>query len=504
VNSDSSTLLRSGGRPPTSRPVLFGVAALTVVAGMTAGLIVWMSMEPGLELNVRRPGASAPPVGTGSEPQGPGLGSLSHGDGKPAETTGSWPCFRGPGLNGISDDKTPLATAWPESGPPVLWSIELGEGYAGAAVRAGRVYVLDYDREAQTDVLRCMSMNDGRDIWRFSYPVKVKRSHGMSRTIPSVDAKHVVSLGPKCHVLCLRADTGERLWSIDLVREHGTKVPPWYAGQCPLIDGDRVVLAPAGPDVLMLAVELATGKVLWRTPNPDGWRMSHSSVVPLELGGRRTYMYCAQGGVALVAADDGSLLWRSTDWRIGIATIPAPVAIGDGRVFLSGGYNAGCMMLRFQEPPDTSSLTAAVMNARIEFRHGGRKLPAPDESRNVLRSDEFGSTQQTPIHYQGHIYGVVPDGQLACLTRDGKLAWKSGGTNRFGIGPYLLAQGLLYVLSSRGKLTLVAATPSAYQPLAEAQVLKNGRDAWGPMALIGDRLILRDLTRMVCLDVGEN
>ena len=43
----------------------------------------------------------------------------------------------------------------------MLWSIELGEGHAGAAVRDGRVYVLDYDRQAEADVLRCLSLADG-------------------------------------------------------------------------------------------------------------------------------------------------------------------------------------------------------------------------------------------------------------------------------------------------------------------------------------------------------
>ncbi|GAG51327.1 unnamed protein product, partial [marine sediment metagenome] len=40
-----------------------------------------------------------------------------------------------------------------------------------------------------------------------------------------------------------------------------------------------------------------------------------------------------------------------------------------------------------------------------------------------------------------------------------------------------------------------------YVPLAQAKVLEDGHEAWGPLALAGGRLILRDLTRMVCLDL---
>jgi outer membrane protein assembly factor BamB len=38
--------------------------------------------------------------------------------------------------------------------------------------------------------------------------------------------------------------------------------------------------------------------------------------------------------------------------------------------------------------------------------------------------------------------------------------------------------------------------------LGEAQVL-DGPDAWAPMALVAGRLILRDMARMVCIDVAQ-
>ena len=82
----------------------------------------------------------------------------------------------------------------------------------------------------------------------------VKRNHGMSRTVPAVTDKLVVAMGPKCHVVCLDAVTGELRWGLDLVRQYGATVPPWYAGQCPLIDNGAVILAPGGKDALLLAV----------------------------------------------------------------------------------------------------------------------------------------------------------------------------------------------------------------------------------------------------------
>ena len=115
----------------------------------------------------------------------------------------------------------------------------------------------------------------------------------------------------------------------------------------------------------------------------------------------------------------------------------------------------------------------------------------------------FGSTQHTPIFFDGHIYGVrEKDKQLVCLDLKGRVLWSSGSQHRFGLGPYLLADGLIYVLDDSGMLTLAEATPKSYQQLAGVQVI-DGNDSWGPMAMAGGRLILRDLTHMACVNVAQ-
>ncbi len=214
----------------------------------------------------------------------------------------SWSNF-----DNISTESVPLATNWKVKPPSLYWGIDAGEGYAGAAVYNSRVYVLDYDRQAQADVLRCLALADGKELWHYSYPVVVKRNHGMSRTVPAVTSKYVVTLGPKCNVLCADPQTGKLHWMIDLVKDYHTDIPPWYAGQCPLIDADRAIIAPGG-SALMIAVDCATGKVLWKTPNPNAWAMTHSSVVPMTFKGQRMYIYCGSGGVAGISARDGSIL----------------------------------------------------------------------------------------------------------------------------------------------------------------------------------------------------
>lgn len=458
-------------------PILVpGTFALLAAAALAA----WLTTGPGMALEYRSPGRDRA-AGSAEAPAVPVQGTLQTFEGQAAELPGAWPGFRGVKLDGIGQPDGPLAHSWPDGGPPALWSIPVGEGYAGPAVWQGRVYLLDYDRDASADVVRCLSLADGRDLWRYSYPVAIKRNHGMSRTVPAVTDQLLVTLGPKCHVSCLDPASGKTLWLTDLVRQYGTTVPPWYAGQCPLVENNRVIFAPGGPEALLVAIDGPTGKELWKSPNPRAWRMTHASIVPMELAGRRMYVYCGSGGVVGVSADDGAILWETTDWKISIATVPSPVILPEGKIFFCGGYNSGALLL--QVKPDGDRFVAETLVR--------------------LKPDKFGSTQHTPILYGDHLYGVrEKDKQLVCLDLEGNVVWTSGRQARFGLGPYLIADGLIYVLNDDGVLTMAEATPAGYHQLAQHAVL-DGHDAWGPMALVGRRLLVRDLERMTCLDVGE-
>ena len=450
-----------------------------LAAAAAVAISSWLAVNRGSPgLTERRPLGRAVQPGPPKGLDIAAVGRLETLSGRPADLPGKWPRFRGAEFDNVARDAAELARTWPPGGPPRLWEVKLGEGYAAPAVLNGRVYLLDYDRQSHSDVVRCLSLADGRDIWRFSYPVRIKRQHGMSRTIPAVTDKYVLGLGPKCHVTCLDAITGKLLWAIDLVGQYGTKVPPWYAGQCPLIDAGKAILAPGGPDALLLAVDCATGEVIWKTPNPRRWGMTHSSVMPMELAGQRMYLYCATGGVVAVSADDGRVLWQYDDWKVRIANVPSPVVLPGGRVLLTGGYNAGAVMLRIR-------------------REGGR-FAAEELFRLGYRV--FGSAQQTPIYYKGLIYGIPQDGQLVCLDPAGTVRWRSGSEHTFGLGPFLIADELIFILDDEGTLTLAQASPAGYRQLARAKVLP-GPEAWGPMALVNGRLLLRDLHRMVCLDV---
>ena len=185
------------------------------------GLVVWwLAVPTGAVLDVRQPGQDQGPLAAADSPESmPEVvaGEPVPGQGVPAAETGSWPGFRGPNRDAIVDDGARLARTWPAEGPVRRWEIELGEGYASAAVGHGCVYVLDYDVDAAADTMRCLSLDTGLPVWTNLSPFCSTRNHGLSRTVPVIVGDVVISFGPRCHVAAWDAN-GQCRWLIDLVR----------------------------------------------------------------------------------------------------------------------------------------------------------------------------------------------------------------------------------------------------------------------------------------------
>jgi len=403
----------------------------------------------------------------------------------------TWPRFRGAAFDNISASPVPLREKFGSSGPEILWSVQLGEGHSGAAIYKGLLYLLDYNEEEYADFLRCFSLTSGKEQWRRGYKVHVKRNHGMSRTVPAVTDSFIVTMGPRCHVMCLDRASGDFLWGIDVEKDYQSEVPLWYTGQCPLIDGNTAVIATGGT-ALMIGVDLRTGTKVWETPNPGNWKMSHSSVMPFTFGGRKMYVYSASGGMAGIAADGpdrGSLLWQTSAWNKQVIA-PSPVCMPDGRIFITAGYGAGSMMLQLKE--NGGSFTADVLY-------------------DYKPSEGFACEQQTPLLWNGHLFGILPkDGgalrnQMVCVhpsdTR--KVVWSSGSDKRFGLGPYFMADGKIFLLHEDGTLYILKPSTTGYQELDQAKVIADGHDAWAPLALADGYLVLRDSKTMVCINLNR-
>lgn len=404
---------------------------------------------------------------------------------------GSWSGFRGEGQSNIVPATKPLLQSWPEAGPKIRWSITAGDGHAMPSLYNGTLYLLDYDESRGGDCLRALNADTGAERWHHLYAVKTKRNHGISRTVTACDGEFVVSIGPQCHVLCLAAEGGKYLWGLSMQRRFATKVPLWYTGQCPLIDKDALILAPAGNEVLLCGIDLKTGATLFETPQPGGLNMSHASIMTITVEGKQQYIYAALGGIVGVSAapeDRGRLLWQTTSFTASVIA-PSPLILDQGRFFMTAGYGYGGVMYQIDKEGEAWQVKELFRTSR----------------------KEFASEQQTPIYLNGLLYTVLPsDGganrqQLVCMTPEGKLLWSSGSEDRFGLGPYLaISDNHLFLMNDAGTLTLARVGPDGYQRLARyALMQEKGRDAWGPMLMADGCLFLRDSTRIYCLEIAK-
>ena len=201
------------------------------------------------------------------------------------------------------------------------------------------------------------------------------------------------------------------------------------------------------------------------------------------------YVYSAIGGAAGIRAEGerkGEILWQTSAWNHQVVA-PSPVCLPDGKIFLAAGYGAGSMVLQLHEKNGTFSV---------------------DVITDYETKDGLSSEQQTPIYYGGYIYSILPKdagplrNQFVCVDPGNfnQFVWSSGPTNRFGLGPYILADDKFYILDNEAVLTIAQVSKSQYTQLDQHKLF-DGHDSWGPFALADGFLILRDSKKMMCIDL---
>jgi len=276
------------------------------------------------------------------------------------------------------------------------------------------------------------------------------------RATPAVDEGRLFTLGATGILDALDASGGALLWSRNVVSDSGSKVPTWGFSSSPLVVDDLVIVAAGGA---LIAYEVATGDLRWR--GPDGGP-SYSSPQRLVIAGVEQIVFLSHAGVTSFAAGDGQRLWKHS-WPGASLVQPALTASGD--VLISAGEGKGVRRIEVLHEAD---------GWRIEERWESNYLKP--------NFNDF-------VVHEGHAYGF--DGRiLACIDlEDGARQWKGG---RFGHGQLVLLpdQDLLLVLSERGELALVAATPRQFEELARVPAIKG--KTWNHPVVVEDLLLVRN------------
>jgi outer membrane protein assembly factor BamB len=375
-----------------------------------------------------------------------------------------YPQFLGPRRDGTVREVR-LSRAWPERLEP-LWRREVGEGWSAFAVSGSRA--VTQEQRGAREGISCYDVRSGELLWMHADETRWEDPLGGPgpRATPTLADGRVYALGGTGLLNVLDLQTGERIWSEEILEQNGAVAPTYGVSSSPLLVGEAVVVQAGGSGGRSLvAYHRQSGERLWAGGDDPG---SYSSPVRGRLAGRETILLLTGANVVGHDAANGRLLWSfpwpSTERVSQVLQLP-----GD-RLFVSSGYGVGAKLLQVAD--------GAGEGPGVELVWESRSLKA--KFTNV-------------VYRGGFLYGL-DDGILACVdATDGRRRWKGG---RYGHGQLILVHDLLLVLSEKGRVALVEAVPEAYREIAGFQAL-DGK-TWNHPALAGSLLLVRNDREAAC------
>ena len=421
-----------------------------------------------------------------------------------------WPQYLGPNRNSTSLQKN-IMRSWPEKGPEILWTVDVGKGYGGPVVKDGKVYLLDRD-EKVSDIIRCFDFSNGKELWNFAYDAPGSVQYPGSRSVPTVDGNYVYSCGHNGDLYCIDINTHKPKWNVNIWTDFGGqplegtgrvawgprpqgRFPVWAISQCPLIYGDLLIIASQAPEAGVVAYDKLTGDVKWKTDSLGYVGYVSPAIVKVD-GKDHVVMITPStnpfrksspdefnlGKVVGIEPLTGKILWEYNEWHCHIP-VPSAVDAGENRVLIAGGYELGVVMLKVEKKSDNSFSVTEL------FKH-----------------NNFGDHTKPPILHNGYFYAQFStnsrrDG-LVCMNMNGEIMWRTRNSPRFDKGSMILVDGLILATDGRNTLFLIEPDPSGFKQLASAELLGSGLN-WAPIALAEGKLLIRDQTQMKCVKVAK-
>ncbi len=410
-------------------------------------------------------------------------------DQSPADvTTADWPQFHGPARDSICREHG-LLQQWPEDGPKLLWTLKgLGRGYSTISIVGDRMFTMGDLPDSSGEEEQCViayELSSRKRLW--STPVGPPHADGGPRCTPTVDGDAVYAIGTDGDLVCLDANSGKVRWKRNFVDDfEGQFMAVWKFSESPLVDGDRLICTPGGPEAMMVALDKNTGDVIWKCAMPeigekgaDG--AGYSSAVVANICGVRQYVQMVGRGVIGVEAETGRFLWGYNDVANTVANITSPAVRGDF-VFATTAYNTGAALLKIGRDGDDFRADEVYFIKSREFQnhHGGI----------VLLGD--------------YIYGGsgANKGFPSCIElATGEVVWQERGPGH-GSGAVVYADGNLIYRYDRGEVVLIEASPDGMKIKGCFDAAEDDGPAWAHPVVHDGRLYLRHANSLFCYDIA--
>jgi outer membrane protein assembly factor BamB len=409
--------------------------------------------------------------------------------GKGTASAGNWPCFRGPGGAGTSDDKgVPLEWSKEKN---IIWRRELvGRGTSSPITFGEHIYVTSYSgygrSEGSTGELKdlkrhvwCFDRATGKTIWKADVSLGRDKEHGFdgflalhgyASSTPVADESGVYAYLGTVGVVAHDHD-GKLLWRKKL----GDGIHGWGTASSPLLYGDLLIVHADIEAQALIALDKKTGREKWRvaTGESDSW----STPLLMEAGGRAELVYHhSQGGrhALLGAVDprDGTDLWRCRVLKDYLC--PSPIA-----------HNGVIYVLAYQRGAAVrAGGSGDVTDSHIQWTIGK------------------GTEICTPVYHDGHLYWAhQEDGVAYCVNaQTGRVVYEQRLDPRPGriYASGVLAEGRIYYVS-REKGTFVVAAKPRFQLLAHNRIDNDDSVFNASPAISRGQILLRSDKFLYCI-----
>ncbi|MCC7474872.1 MAG: PhnD/SsuA/transferrin family substrate-binding protein [Pirellulales bacterium] len=423
------------------------------------------------QLKTKQDRVSAPSDGDSKAPAGNGEAGDGTATGKAAST---WPGWRGPNRDG----RVPRLPLELPAEAKIVWRQPMNlAGLGGIAATDELVIVGDRDVANSSDEFRCYAAGDGELLWTYRYAAPGALDYdNVPRATPLVYDGNVYLFGAFGDLACVDALTGIKLWGMNVISEFdGDSELVWGTCTSPLVVDAKLIVNPGGPEASVVALDPATGEVLWKSP---GDRHAYSSFIVATLGGSRQLIGYDRSSLGGWAIETGMRLWTLRPPHEGDFNVPTPVVAGEHLLVV------------------TENNFARLYG----FDPQGRIIPEP-----LALNKELGPDISTPVVVGNRAFCVWESMYCLDLANGLKTIWV-GEDDAFGEFAHLMASNnRVLAMGIGGELLLIDAEADRFRVISRLHVFEDAktRDTLlhSHPALVGYRLYLRGENELVCVDL---
>lgn len=376
--------------------------------------------------------------------------------------------FLGPNRNATLTN-VHLQPNWEQHPPKLLWRKSVGEGWSAFAV--SNRFAITQEQHGEEETVVCYDLLTGQEKWRHKDTFRYQNPMaGIGpRATPTLSQNRVYTVGAMGQLNCLDLETGQKIWSRNILQDTQAEQQEWGLSCSPLILDDKVIVSPGGPNnQSLMAYHKNTGEVIWGGGNKKAGNSSPNLVT---LAQTEHIVIFNNRQIAGHNPTSGKLLWQHP-WP-NSQYVAQPVPIPNDRLFVSSGYGVGCQLIQIEK------------NAQGDF-----------SATTLWKNNRLKAKFTNVVYKDGHIYGL-DDGILVCLDAEtGTRKWKRG---RYGHGQLILVDDLLLIQSEHGDVVLVDATPEGHNERANLPAL--GSRTWNNPTFAAPYLLVRNDQEAACYEL---